>query len=83
MAYVAPIHRPSSVRHALQLQLVAGERESLVLACVLLPAVRLDLDIKLTDSIGLGGRTDSRYGVSQRKGLLTCSIPWSSTVRFP
>ncbi|KAL2126924.1 hypothetical protein VTI74DRAFT_11601 [Chaetomium olivicolor] len=32
MAYVAPIHRPSSVRHALRCYLLSAEEESLVLA---------------------------------------------------
>ncbi|EHA52810.1 hypothetical protein MGG_16867 [Pyricularia oryzae 70-15] len=32
MAYIAPIHRSSSVRHALYIQLLAGEEPSLVLA---------------------------------------------------
>ena len=32
MAYVAPIHRPTSVRHALKLNLVTADEESLVLA---------------------------------------------------
>ncbi|KAH8681585.1 mono-functional DNA-alkylating methyl methanesulfonate N-term-domain-containing protein [Xylariales sp. PMI_506] len=32
MAYIAPIHRPNSVRHALQVQLFPGEEECLVLA---------------------------------------------------
>ncbi|EOO01065.1 putative dna damage-binding protein 1 protein [Phaeoacremonium minimum UCRPA7] len=32
MAYIAPIHRPSSVRHALQLKLLSEDEDSLVLA---------------------------------------------------
>jgi hypothetical protein len=32
MAYLAPIHRPSSVRHALKLNLLDPEEECLVLA---------------------------------------------------
>ncbi|CAK7273885.1 hypothetical protein SEPCBS119000_005887 [Sporothrix epigloea] len=32
MAYVAPIHRPSSVRHALRMKLFSAEEESLVLS---------------------------------------------------
>jgi DNA damage-binding protein 1 len=32
MAYIAPIHRPSSVRHALRSCLLSDEEESLVLA---------------------------------------------------
>ena len=36
MSYIAPIHRPSSVRHALQINLFSPEEESLVLAWDLL-----------------------------------------------
>ncbi|KAK3400032.1 mono-functional DNA-alkylating methyl methanesulfonate N-term-domain-containing protein [Sordaria brevicollis] len=32
MAYVAPIHRPSSVRHALRINLLSPEEESLIIA---------------------------------------------------
>ncbi|KAK5653914.1 hypothetical protein OQA88_7839 [Cercophora sp. LCS_1] len=32
MAYIAPIHRPTSVRHALKSHLLSGDEESLVLA---------------------------------------------------
>jgi DNA damage-binding protein 1 len=32
MAYIAPIHRPSSVRHALRSRVFSDEEESLVLA---------------------------------------------------
>ncbi|KAI1095056.1 mono-functional DNA-alkylating methyl methanesulfonate N-term-domain-containing protein [Rostrohypoxylon terebratum] len=32
MAYIAPIHRPNSVRHALQVNLFPGEEECLILA---------------------------------------------------
>jgi hypothetical protein len=32
MAYLAPIHRPSSVRHALKLNLLNPEEECLVIA---------------------------------------------------
>ncbi|KAL1872037.1 hypothetical protein VTK73DRAFT_1705 [Phialemonium thermophilum] len=32
MAYIAPIHRPSSVRHALQIKLLSADQEDLVLA---------------------------------------------------
>jgi DNA damage-binding protein 1 len=32
MAYIAPIHKPSSVRHALRSNLVSADEESLVLA---------------------------------------------------
>lgn len=36
MAYIVPIHRPTSVRHALKLRLLSSEEECLVLAYVLL-----------------------------------------------
>jgi DNA damage-binding protein 1 len=32
MAYIAPIHRPSSVRHALKLNFLAPEEDCLVVA---------------------------------------------------
>jgi DNA damage-binding protein 1 len=32
MAYIAPIHRPSSVRHALKLNFLAAEEDCLVVA---------------------------------------------------
>jgi DNA damage-binding protein 1 len=32
MAYIAPIHRPSSVRHALLTRLLSADEESLVVA---------------------------------------------------
>lgn len=41
MAYIAPIHRPSSVRHALKLCFRDPEEEDLVVAYVL-PVVVLD-----------------------------------------
>jgi DNA damage-binding protein 1 len=34
MAYIAPIHRPSSVRHALKLSFLDAEEECLVVAYV-------------------------------------------------
>jgi hypothetical protein len=34
MAYIAPIHHASSVRHALQVKLLSADEESLVLAYV-------------------------------------------------
>lgn len=43
MAYVVPIHRASSIRHALKLQFLKPEEESLVVALVLpllLPGLR-------------------------------------------
>jgi DNA damage-binding protein 1 len=32
MAYIAPIHRPSSVRHALKLSFLAVDEDTLVVA---------------------------------------------------
>ena len=32
MAYIAPIHKPSSVRHALKLHLLSAEEDCLVVA---------------------------------------------------
>jgi DNA damage-binding protein 1 len=32
MAYVAPIHRPSSIRHALKLAFLASDEDCLVVA---------------------------------------------------
>jgi len=34
MAYIAPIHRASSVRHALHVRLLSADEDSLVLAYV-------------------------------------------------
>lgn len=31
MAYIAPIHQPSSVRHALRMNLLSADEENLVL----------------------------------------------------
>lgn len=32
MAYIAPIHRPSSIRHAIKIKLFNDEEENLVVA---------------------------------------------------
>jgi len=39
MAYIAPIHRASSVRHALQARLLSADEDSLILAFVYLSIV--------------------------------------------
>jgi len=36
MAYIAPIHQPSSIRHALKLNFFSSEEECLVVAYVIL-----------------------------------------------
>jgi len=57
MAYLAPIHRPTSVRHALKLSLLAPEEECLVLA----KANRLEIYNQTPDGLLLS-YTRSLYG---------------------
>lgn len=57
MAYLAPIHRPTSVRHALKLTLRGPEEECLVLA----KANRLELYVQTPDGLMLS-YTRSLYG---------------------
>lgn len=57
MAYLAPIHRPTSVRHALKLNLLAREEECLVLA----KANRLEIYNQTPDGLVLS-HTRSLYG---------------------
>ncbi|KAL8719275.1 MAG: hypothetical protein Q9225_003705 [Loekoesia sp. 1 TL-2023] len=57
MAYLAPIHRPSSVRHALKLRLLSEDEESLVVA----KANRLEIYSQNDDGIVLS-HTRALYG---------------------
>ena len=57
MAYLAPIHPPTSVRHALKLNLVSSEEECLVLA----KANRLEIYSQTPDGLVLS-HTKSMYG---------------------
>lgn len=47
MAYIAPIHRPSSIRHALKLSLLAGDEDCLVVA----KANRLEIYTQTDDGL--------------------------------
>ncbi|KAB2579269.1 DNA damage-binding protein 1 [Lasiodiplodia hormozganensis] len=49
MAYIAPIHRPSSVRHAIKLNLLSNDEESLVVA----KSNRLELYLQSDDGLVL------------------------------
>ncbi|EOD48260.1 putative uv-damaged dna binding protein [Neofusicoccum parvum UCRNP2] len=49
MAYIAPIHRPSSVRHAIKLNLLSPDEESLVVAC----SNRLEVYVQSDDGLVL------------------------------
>ncbi|GME62029.1 uv-damaged dna binding protein [Neofusicoccum parvum] len=49
MAYIAPIHRPSSVRHAIKLNLLLPDEESLVVAC----SNRLEVYVQSDDGLVL------------------------------
>lgn len=54
MAYVAPIHRPSSVRHALRINLLSPEEESLIITYG--PLYPFSCMIIFADSSALGKR---------------------------
>jgi len=49
MAYIAPIHRPSSVRHALKLNFLAPEEDCLVVA----KSNRLEFYTQTSDGLAL------------------------------
>src|SRR4051794_2152319 len=70
MAYLAPIHRPSSVRHAIKLNLLSPDSECLVLAYAprplhLQPTNKLDQESQPARNMGSFTRRRSRNAAKQ------------------